>query len=501
MAAKKRVAIVGAGVAGLVSIKSCLEEDGLEPVCFERYDKLGGVWNYSPELRPGQGTALYESVVTNDSKEMMSFSDFPYPKETPPFVSHPLALQHIQNYAKHFNLEKHIRFNTDVICVQRNNDGKYWKLQIKDKDDKFSIEEFDYVMICTSAFNKAFIPPYPGMETFKGATIHANEYREASKFRGKKIIVVGGSHTAGEISSEIARNGAEVYLSMRHGVWFFSRICQNGLPYDIHLFRRSVLNKTGSKLMAAVEKVCQTRIIDHSKFGLQSKEIYPIVNSSMICDDMQDRLTQGQIKPKVDIKEIRQNDVIFKDGTILENVDAVVFATGYDFTVPTIDDSWLYDESDKAEIYKYIFPARLEHPEKLALINLLNNYGSHWPVAELQSRVAARVFAGHIELPDKATMKIDIDQRIKYERNKYYYILSGPYTEELADMLGVRPSFWRLLLSDPKLAMAYKYGPMVPFWYRLEGPGAWPGARDRILNAIENTTYSLKGYPSVNEGK
>ncbi|XP_070549360.1 dimethylaniline monooxygenase [N-oxide-forming] 2-like [Ptychodera flava] len=221
----------------------------------------------------------------------------------------------------------------------------------------------------------------------------------------------------------------------------------------------------------------------------------------MVSDDMQDRLAQGQIKLMVDIKEFQQNDVIFKDGTTLENVDAVIFATGYDFAVPTIDDSWLYDEHDKAEMYKYIFLARLEHPEKLALINLLNNYGSHWPPAELQARVAVRVFAGHIVLPDKATMKRDIDKKIKYEKNKYYYIPAGPYTEELADMLGVRPSFWRLLVTDPKLAMAYKYGPLVPYWYRLEGPGAWPGARDRILNAIENTTYALKGYPSVSEGK
>ncbi|XP_070549461.1 dimethylaniline monooxygenase [N-oxide-forming] 2-like [Ptychodera flava] len=500
MAPKQRVAIVGAGVAGLVSIKSCLEEAGLEPTCFERHDKLGGVWNYSPELRPGQGPALYNSVVCNDSKEMMTFSDFPYPKENTPFMPHPMVLRHIQNYAKHFNLEKHIRFNTDVIDVQRNNDGKYWKLQIKDKDDKLSTEEFDYVMICTSAFNKAFTPSYPGMETFKGTTIHSNEYREPSKFRGKKVVVVGGSYSAGEISSEIARNGAEVYLSARHGFWILPRICKNGLPYDISLFSRSVV-MSGPKLKAALEGACKTRINDHSKFGLQSKEIHSIDKGSMICDDMQDRLAQGQIKPMVGIKEFQQNDIIFKDGTTLENVDAVIFATGYSFVVPTIDDSWLYDESDKAEMYKYIFPARLEHPEKLALIKLLDIYGSHWPVAELQARVAVRVFAGHIVLPDKATMKRDIDKRIKYEKNKYYYIPPAPYMEELADMIGVRPSFWRLLLMDPKLAMAFKYGPMVPYWYRLEGPGAWPGARDRILNAIENTTYALKGYPSVNEGK
>ena len=36
------VLVIGAGVCGLTAIKACLEE-GLNPVCFERYDDLGEV--------------------------------------------------------------------------------------------------------------------------------------------------------------------------------------------------------------------------------------------------------------------------------------------------------------------------------------------------------------------------------------------------------------------------------------------------------------------------
>ena len=42
----KKVAIVGAGVSGLASIKCCLDE-GLEPTCFERSDDIGGVWRFT----------------------------------------------------------------------------------------------------------------------------------------------------------------------------------------------------------------------------------------------------------------------------------------------------------------------------------------------------------------------------------------------------------------------------------------------------------------------
>lgn len=46
----KRVAIVGAGVSGLASIKCCLEE-GLEPTCFERSSDLGGLWRFTVSKR------------------------------------------------------------------------------------------------------------------------------------------------------------------------------------------------------------------------------------------------------------------------------------------------------------------------------------------------------------------------------------------------------------------------------------------------------------------
>uniref|UniRef100_A0A8C5S532 Flavin-containing monooxygenase n=1 Tax=Laticauda laticaudata TaxID=8630 RepID=A0A8C5S532_LATLA len=42
----KKVAIVGAGVSGLTSIKCCLEE-GLEPTCFEQSDDIGGLWRFT----------------------------------------------------------------------------------------------------------------------------------------------------------------------------------------------------------------------------------------------------------------------------------------------------------------------------------------------------------------------------------------------------------------------------------------------------------------------
>jgi len=50
----------------------------------------------------------------------------------------------------------------------------------------------------------------------------------------------------------------------------------------------------------------------------------------------------------------------------------------------------------------------------------------------------------------------------------------------------------RLLVTDPRLAMAVYFGLASPYQYRLVGPGAWPGARDAILSTHERVLRPLK---------
>lgn len=41
----KKVAVIGAGVSGLISLKCCVDE-GLEPTCFEKTEDIGGLWRF-----------------------------------------------------------------------------------------------------------------------------------------------------------------------------------------------------------------------------------------------------------------------------------------------------------------------------------------------------------------------------------------------------------------------------------------------------------------------
>uniref|UniRef100_A0A7M4EA91 Flavin-containing monooxygenase n=1 Tax=Crocodylus porosus TaxID=8502 RepID=A0A7M4EA91_CROPO len=112
----KKVAIVGAGVTGLTSIKCCLEE-GLEPTCFEKSDDFGGLWRFTEHIEDGR-PSLYKSMVSNTCKEMSAFSDFPYPEDFPNYLVNAKFFEYLKLYAKHFDLVKHIQFKVSYRILE-----------------------------------------------------------------------------------------------------------------------------------------------------------------------------------------------------------------------------------------------------------------------------------------------------------------------------------------------------------------------------------------------
>ncbi|PIO24619.1 hypothetical protein AB205_0097930, partial [Aquarana catesbeiana] len=63
-----------------------------------------------PEVEDGR-SSIYESVVTNTSKEMMCYSDFPIPEGYPNFLHNTKMMEYYKQYAERFGLLKYIQFN------------------------------------------------------------------------------------------------------------------------------------------------------------------------------------------------------------------------------------------------------------------------------------------------------------------------------------------------------------------------------------------------------
>ena len=65
MSSKIRIAVVGAGPAGLCALRHllCHHAETVEPIAFERNDRIGGVWLYTDNIcKTPLHSAVYDSM-------------------------------------------------------------------------------------------------------------------------------------------------------------------------------------------------------------------------------------------------------------------------------------------------------------------------------------------------------------------------------------------------------------------------------------------------------
>ncbi|XP_042339776.1 dimethylaniline monooxygenase [N-oxide-forming] 5 [Plectropomus leopardus] len=501
----RRVAVVGGGSSGLTCIKSCLDE-GLEPVCFESSDDIGGLWRFK-ENPEADRASIYHSVIINTSKEMMCFSDFPIPGHFPNYMHNSLIMDYFRMYADHFRLTKYIRFNTKVLQIKQRSDFSHsgqWDVETENKEGKKEKHIFDAVMICIGHHCQPNLPlhDFPGIDTFKGKYFHSRDYKTPEEWRNKKVVVIGIGNSGGDIAVELSRVTKQLYLSTRRGAWILNRVGDNGLPLDLSFNR--VLNFLRRILpfgffCSLGEKVLNQRF-DHALYNLKPKHRlfsqHPTMN-----DELPNRILSGTVLVKPNIRRFQGSSVEFDDGSVVEDVDLVVFATGYRFFFPFLASHVVSVSENKASLYKYVFPPEMERPT-LAIIGLIQPLGAIMPISEMQARWATRVFKGCLKLPSVASMLKDV--QCKKEEMARRYVTSQRHTiqvdylsymDELAEQVGVKPNFLKLMLTDPRVALSVIFGPSTPYQYRLRGPGKWAGARQAILTLWERVAEPMQTRP------
>ncbi|XP_037626548.1 flavin-containing monooxygenase 5-like [Sebastes umbrosus] len=501
----RRVAVIGGGSSGLACIKCCLDE-GLEPVCFESSNDIGGLWRFKENPEPDRAS-IYHSVIINTSKEMMCYSDFPIPAHFPNYMHNSLIMDYFHMYADRFQLTKHIRFNTKVLQVKQRSDFSHsgqWDVETENKDGEKEKQIFDAVMICIGHHCHPNLPlqDFPGIDTFKGKYFHSRDYKTPEEWRDKKVVVLGIGSSGGDIAVELSRVTKQLYLSTRRGAWIVNRVSDNGLPSDMLYNRMSIKVRRilPFELLCSMKERKVNRRFDHSLYNLKPKHRlfsqHPTAN-----DELPNRILSGTVQVKPNIRRFQGSSVEFADGTVVEDVDLVVFATGYRFSFPFLASNVVPVSENKASLYKYVFPPELDRPT-LVIIGLVQPLGAIMPISEMQARWATRVFKGSTKLPAVASMLKDV--QCKQETMAKRYVTSQRHTiqvdymsymDEIAALVGVRPNSLRLLLTDPRLALNVMFGPGTPYQYRLRGPGKWAGARQAILTQWERVFKPMQTRP------
>lgn len=212
----KRVAVVGAGAAGLVAARECLRQ-GFEVSVFETADKVGGVWQYTDDVEDDLlGVApenaihgsLYKSLRTNLPRKLMAYRDFPFEAENgiSQFVSHDRVCRYMEAFADAFELNTVIQFENGVVSVKEAG-GDRWLV----KDQAGSESVYDAVIVCNGHYAKPRVPGILGMDKFQGLLMHSHSYRTPERFLGKRVALFGAAASALDLSLEINQVADQVF--------------------------------------------------------------------------------------------------------------------------------------------------------------------------------------------------------------------------------------------------------------------------------------------------
>ena len=202
-----RYCVIGAGPAGLASIKALLDA-GLEFDCFEKTDRIGGHWNTD-----------YDFLHLITSRNVTAYPDFPMPEDYPLFPSRDQFLEYFRMYARAFDLERHITFNTAVASiVPIPTDGPVgsagWVVTTSDG----SVREYDGVLVANGHLWDQRIPEVAG--TFTGKQIHSGSYRNTKDIEGRRVLVVGSGNSGCDLAVDNAQQGFDTHIVIRRGHFF-----------------------------------------------------------------------------------------------------------------------------------------------------------------------------------------------------------------------------------------------------------------------------------------
>lgn len=429
----RRVAIIGAGAAGLASARWLLDA-GLDAVVFERTRAVGGLWR-------GDTGIAYPSLRTNTSKQKTAFSDLAFDASVPDFPTRDDVLAYLERYADVTGVRSVIRFGRAVETVRPQlSRGDGWTVDG---------EPFDGVVVATGLFAREFEPALPGRERFRGVIVHSRAYRDPSAFAGRDVVVVGIGSSGADIAVELAPVARSVSVAVRE-MPLFSPRHYRGRPYD-HRATRLV-----RMLPLRVRRWRARRVFDeeYRRRGLRIEQASLKTTQGL---DLLDEIARGRIVRRPAIAGLDERGAILADGSRVD-ADAIIFATGYVPDFPFLLEGVPARIGGALALYRLVFPPGIGG---LAFAGLTRVSGPVFPVSELQARWIAAVFSGRVLLPFPDAMRAEIEARLARARavnDDQMRVELLPYLDDIAGRIGARPSLWRhpRLLVSPVSARDYR---------------------------------------------
>jgi len=477
------IGIIGGGPGGLASLKIA-KENGLDATLYEKQSTIGGIW------APNVGKT-WDSMHTNLSHFSCMFSDFPWTDTSEIFPNQSKVYKYLCDYSNHFNLNENIKTSHTVYKVEYLENDKSWNLIIIDNNGKEFTKNYSHIIISIGIFSKVPIKhSTPGLDYFidnGGKVLSGSTYKRPNE-KLKNVMVIGGSYSGCEISSEVCKTTDQLVNVISRPYWYLPKMVQNK-PIDVVLYsrERAYNYTTVSDTEAQENRIKFLKNITDSNGQIQTLQVdtslpvfsvitphylemvkekkIQIIYSSQFKGFNQQGLaifTQLNDSQQKEIKTTKFDQVIYCDG----------YRCNLEFLPKDVLKKISYDPDDKLVPFLSHKGVFTKDFETLFFVGM--HKGSYFCSMELEARWVSMILTGRVTRPPNQEIEQGIlDQKtIREKIPREQFPMSGSkfvdHCDYIAKKIGILPqNLNEIKIKDPQLFdMLFKQH-MSPVSFRL----------------------------------
>lgn len=354
-------------------------------------------------------SGIYKHLYSNVPSRYLRNSFIPYEEQRglkyttkallDPLITNFEITRRLLNFTDQFQLEKHVRVNSEVVDISKTSDGVKWKITVKEtsgshENINWYTEIFDAVIVSTGHYSVPYVPSLKGLSSwnaqFESSVFHSKSFRDPQIFKDKVCLFVG-----------TGLSGLDI------------------LQYAFPIAKSVIVSRTVGK-----------------------KEIYKWLTKAATSDGI-------IVKPRIkELKPLEGKRVVFEDESSVDSVDLIIFSTGYHWHYPFLSDkdtnitvsTGEKRKPDGSSMVKglYLNTFAIKDPS-LAFVGVtLTPF--KWPSFELTASAIAGVWTNHAKLPAKEDQIRYVFQRIQKTGGNILYHYYPPenfseYVDELVRYL------------------------------------------------------------------
>jgi cation diffusion facilitator CzcD-associated flavoprotein CzcO len=223
------VLIVGAGLSGIGAAHHLQERcPGKSYAIFEAREEIGGTWDLF----------RYPGIRSDSDMHTLGYRFRPW-TEAKSIADGPSILRYVRDTAREGGIEPRIRFRHRVVAAAWSSEDARWTVTAEHGDTGETVTVscgFLFVNSGYYRYDEGFTPEFPGLDDFKGETIHPQHWPEDLDYAGKRVVVIGSGATAMTLVPAMAEEAGKVTMLQRSPTYVISMPGEDGIANGLRRF-------------------------------------------------------------------------------------------------------------------------------------------------------------------------------------------------------------------------------------------------------------------------